>query len=227
MKDKRVTTLGVFTIFFCTALVVGNVISSKRIPTGLSVFGNTINISAGVYCYMITYLMSDVISEIYGAKEATRTVIYGMIAQLSATILIVLSAHLDYTDESFQNAFILVLGQNYVTVIATYIAYIVSQTVEIYLFYKIRDYFINKYNDTRHKWIWNNASSAVANLLDSLLISLIINLVNSNWYISLALILRVSRVVTEQYIFKMFISLCDTPFFYFLTRDSKKVKTDG
>lgn len=219
---KRVTTLGVFTIFFCTALVIGNVISSKRIPTGLVVFGNSVDISAGVYCYMITYLMSDVISELYGAKESMRTVIYGMIAQLSATVLIVLSEHLDYIDENFQNAFILVLGQNYVTVIATYIAYIISQTVEIFLFYKIRDYFINKYNDTRHKWIWNNASSAVANLLDCLLISVIINLVNSHWVVSLTLVFRVSRLVTEQYIFKMVISLCDTPFFYFLTRNKKE-----
>ena len=219
---QRVTTLGIFTIFFCTALVVGNVISSKRIPLGLFVFGNSVNISAGVYCYMVTYLMSDVISELYGRKEATRTIVYGLIAQLTATILITIASHLDYTDEAFQNAFILVLGQNYVTVFATYVAYIISQSTEVYIFYKIRNYFIDEYHDTKHKWIWNNASSAVSNLLDCFLISAIINLINSNGIITIALVMRVARLVTEQYIFKLVISLCDTPFFYYLTRNNKE-----
>ena len=89
------------------------------------------------------------------------------------------------------------------------------------MFFRISDYFINKYHDTKHKWIWNNASSAVSNLIDSLLISGIINLVHAGFTVTLVLVTRVLRLVLEQYIIKMFIALCDTPFFYFLTRDKE------
>lgn len=223
---KQIHSYEVYAIIFCTALVVGNVVSSKRVPTGLNLFGDNVTVSAGIFCYMVTYLTSDVITELYGRGKAIKVVLLGLISQLSATLLILVSGKLDYIDNAFQEAYELVLGQNYVTVIATYIAYIISQTIEILIFYKIRDYFIDKYHDNKHRWIWNNASSAVSNLIDSLLISAIINLVHSNFTITMVLVLRVLRLVIEQYLYKMFISLLDTPFFYFLT-SKKEVNQNG
>ncbi len=55
---------------FAIALVTSNVIASKVVQTGIPLFGSTIVVPSAVICYAITFLMTDVVGEIWGREQA-------------------------------------------------------------------------------------------------------------------------------------------------------------
>ena len=60
---------------FATALVISNVVTGKVLQTGIPLFGSTILLPGAAICYAITFLMTDVVGEIWGRKEA-QTIVY-------------------------------------------------------------------------------------------------------------------------------------------------------
>ena len=69
---------------FITSLVVSNLIFQKFFywrPFEISLFGNQLfELSVGILPYPITFLITDLISEIYGKKKANEVVIAGIFA---------------------------------------------------------------------------------------------------------------------------------------------------
>jgi hypothetical protein len=69
---------------FITSLVVSNLIFQKFFywyPFDIKIFGNSLyELSVGVLPYPITFLITDLISEIYGKKSANQVVITGIFA---------------------------------------------------------------------------------------------------------------------------------------------------
>ena len=59
-------------MLFAVALVISNVVAAKTIQTGIPLFGSTILVPCAVVCYAVTFLMTDVIGEIWGPKEALQ-----------------------------------------------------------------------------------------------------------------------------------------------------------
>ena len=83
---------------FAVALVISNVITAKTVQTGVPLFGSTILVPAAVICYCVTFLMTDVIGEIWGAKEARTVVLGGFCCQILATCLIMIGGALPAAD---------------------------------------------------------------------------------------------------------------------------------
>ena len=91
---KNDKNLMILNTLFVVSLVISNVVTGKLIYTGISIFKDTIVTLPGAgVCYAITFLMTDVIGEIWGKKEANRAVLLGLIGQVFATILIILTQH--------------------------------------------------------------------------------------------------------------------------------------
>jgi Uncharacterized conserved protein len=67
---------------FITSLVVSNLIFQKFFywrPFELSIFGNSLfELSVGILPYPITFLITDLISEIYGKSKANQVVVAGI-----------------------------------------------------------------------------------------------------------------------------------------------------
>ena len=82
---------------FITSLVVSNLIFQKFFfwyPMEMSLFGvRLFELSVGILPYPITFLITDLISEIYGQKRANEVVVAGIFASIfSVGILLVASA---------------------------------------------------------------------------------------------------------------------------------------
>ncbi len=210
---KTKSNLDLLTIIFVVSLVIANVITGKIINTGLSLFGEPITIAGAVICYPITYLITDIVGEIWGKTEANKIVKYGFIGQIIATLIIVLTTYTPYADIEMQQAYIKLLGQNWIFVIGSLSAYLVSQYLDVVIFHKI------KAKSDKHKWIRNNASTMTSQLIDTLIFIVIAFGFGFGWIFNnpIALI----NMIIGQYLIKLLIALCDTPFFYFFTRKSK------
>jgi uncharacterized integral membrane protein (TIGR00697 family) len=190
---------------FLTSLLVANVVSSKIV----SFWGLTV--PAAIVAYPLTFLMTDVIGEIWGKEEANKTVKLGFICQMISLALIggaILLPVAPFADNQAQ--FTAILGSSFRVVFASMIGYLVSQSWDVWIFHKVRDAYIKKHGSTKGgRWIWNNASTMTSQIIDTAI------------FITIAFIGTVPNIWTmilSQYLVKFVYALLDTPFFYLLTR---------
>ena len=138
----------VLTCFFVVSLIVSNIIAAKVVCIGW------IEIPAAVIAYPITFLCTDVISEIWGREEARRTVHLGFVVQIFSLILIYIAIYLppaEYMLE-FQSSFAETLGTSARFVLASLVAYGVAQTLDVHLFHWLRGRFEPKWMRTIGFW---------------------------------------------------------------------------
>lgn len=188
---------------FITSLIVANILASKVV----TIWGFVL--PAAVVAYPLTFLMTDVIGEIWGKEEANRTVRNGFIFQAISLILIFLAILLPVAPFADNQAeFEAILGQSFRVVFASMIGYLVAQCNDVFIFHRLKEKFGGK-----HKWLRNNASTLLSQLLDTAI------------FITIAFIGTVPNIfamILSQYVVKAAYALIDTPFFYVLTRKRER-----
>ena len=203
---------------FAVALVISNVITAKTIQTGIPLFGSTILVPSAVICYCVTFLMTDVIGEIWGKAEARTVVIGGFICQVLATCLILIGEVMPAADAGMQAAYDMLLGQNAVFVLASMTAYLLSQSWDVFIFHRIRNRILANGGSSRSRWIWNNASTMTSQLIDTVVFIGIAFGIGFGWLFDPAMLGQLGAMMVGQYLCKFALAALDTPFFYLLTR---------
>lgn len=196
---------------FVTSLVISNVVSAKVLQLG------PFQIPGAALCYCITFLCTDIIGELWGKKEANRTVRLGFACQCVASLLILLTQFLPHAVfvEDVAQAYNTLLGMNWRFFLASMVAYLVSQSWDVFVFHKIRDAYIRKNKTVRGgRWIWNNASTMTSQLIDTIIF------IPMAFYGSVP---NIWAMVGWQYLFKLILAALDTPVFYLLTREEDAV----
>lgn len=219
---KTDQNLGILRTLFVVSLVISNVVTGKLFHTGIELFGVTITLPGAVVCYAITFLMTDVIGELWGKKEASKTVMYGFIGQVTATLLIILTRYIPAVDGAMQEAYVRLLGQNYVFVIGSMVAYYVSQSCDVFIFHKVRDRYMERHGSNRHRWIWNNLSTCASQMVDTVLFTSVSFGLGFGWFFDKAMWTTLAAMMVGQYVYKFLLALMDTPFFYVLARHEEQ-----
>lgn len=212
---KNNKNLEIMTMIFCIVLVIANVVTGKVIDTGLTLNGEKITIAGAIVCYPITYLITDIVGEMWGKKEASNLVKIGFISQIIATLIIFITTYTPSIDSSMQAAYIKLLGQNWIFVLGSLLAYWISQNIDVFIFHTLRNKYVLKHGSNKHRWIWNNVSTVSSQLVDTIIFIIIAFGIGFGWLFSnpLALI----NMIIGQYLVKFIISLLDTPIFYLFT----------
>ena len=215
---KTNTNLMLCAMVFAVALVISNVITAKTIQTGIPLFGSTILVPSAVICYCVTFLMTDVIGEIWGRKEARAVVLGGFGCQVLATCLIIVGEALPAADPSMQAAYDMLLGQNAVFVIASMTAYLLSQSWDVFIFHRIRNRVLEGGGSVRSRWIWNNAYTMTSQVIDTVVFIGIAFGFGFGWLFDSAMLPQLGAMMVGQYLCKFALAALDTPIFYLLTR---------
>lgn len=207
---KNEKNLLILNTVFVMLLVLANIFASKVVN-----FWGLV-IPSAVVCYPFTFLITDIIGEIYGKEEANKTVKLGFICQMISLMLIFIAIRLpiyEYSSAS-QEQFVAVLGSSFRVVFASMIGYLCSQKWDVFIFHKIRDKYINKKGSTKGgKWIWNNVSTMTSQILDTAIFITI-----AFW----GVVPNILTMILSQYFIKFIFALLDTPFFYLLTKESRR-----
>lgn len=162
-KNKKVSVLqSVLTTFFVAALLVSNIITAKQVLLPFDIV-----MTGAVFVFPITYILSDVFSEIYGYKWSRLTCYLGFAMNLF--MVIVFSLVIETPAPSFwgnQEAFQTVLGNTPKILFASLLAFVVGDFVNDRVFKKFKD----KHKDD-HKGFGFRAilSSFCGELVDSLI----------------------------------------------------------
>lgn len=226
MKNKLIlrrtqNTLTILTTIFVATLITANAVSGKIINTGLSLLGNPITVPGAIMCYPITFLITDIIGELWGKKEANTVVKYGFIGQAVSTLVIFIAKYTPCVDAETQGAYNTILGQNWIFVVGGMTAYLISQNLDVKIFHSIRERYISKHGSTKGgRWIWNNLSTMTSQLVDTAVFIIISFGIGLGWLWNNPIMLL--NMTIGQYAVKLIIALLDTPFFYFFTRKADK-----
>lgn len=214
---KTSTNLTITTVVFVTALLTSNIISSNgMIITNISLGNIQLLAPAAVLAYAITFLTTDVIGQIWGKKEANVAVLLGLLAQIICTGLIFLTPIIFKPWFVGSETYTVINGLGWFT-LGSLVAYCCSQTWDVYIFHRIKDWAKNKLGEdkyNRQRWIWNNASTMTSQIIDTVIFIGI--------GFGLGLGMRGNELIglmIGQYCVKFILALIDTPFFYLLTRE--------
>lgn len=194
---------------FISALVTSNLIFQKFFywyPFDIQLFDvKLFEISVGLLPYPLTFLITDILSEIYGKKKANQVVIAGIFASFFSLGIIYVSKVVPATPWSTinDNTFIQVFGAAPLAVLASMMAYLFAQFIDIRIYH-----FWKEYNKGKHLWIRNNFSTFSSQFIDTLTVLILL--------CSFGIIAwdKFLGLLVSGVIFKMFIALLDTPFLY-------------
>ncbi|MDA8595909.1 queuosine precursor transporter [Flavobacteriaceae bacterium] len=191
---------------FIAALVASNLIFQKFFywePFGWFRF----ELSVGILPYPITFLITDLISEIYGQKKANKVVIAGIAASFfSMGILLVADAvpamdSSPVSDETFRGVF----GLSPIAVLASMLAYLFAQFIDIRIYH-----FWKNYTQGKKLWLRNNLSTFSSQFIDTFTVVSLLTLFEvlpSELYWTLIL---------SGVLFKILVAALDTPLLYAL-----------
>ena len=194
----------VLAALFITSLVVSNLIFQKFFywnPFGLFRF----EISVGILPYPITFLITDLISEIYGKKKANQVVTVGIFASFFSMGIIYLANAVPAIDSSPINdqIFSQVFGLSPIAVLASMMAYLFAQFIDIRIFH-----FWKAYTKGKYLWLRNNFSTFTSQFVDTLTVLLLLcSFGVLPWNIFYSLLL-------SGFLFKVVVAALDTPLLY-------------
>lgn len=146
-------------IFFVTLLVVANICGTKVIKLGPLVF------DGGAITFPFTYVLGDVISEIYGLKAAKRAIKYGfLVSALAAIVFWIVGMAPVGPGYQDQDAFMTVLGFVPRILGASLLGYIFGEWLNAYVLVWIKERWGEK-----HLWVRLVGSTIVGELADTLI----------------------------------------------------------
>lgn len=153
-----------------------------------------------------------------GAVEVDVSVV-----QLSLEDEKALNLALNKISGQWDNAYQTLLGQNWIFVIGSLSAYLVSQSWDVAVFHAIRDRYIAKHGSTKGgRWLWNNGSTITSQIWDTVIYAVISFGFGLGWVHTHEGRMQLIGIIIGQYLLKACLALLDTPFFYFFTRNADR-----
>ena len=157
-ETQRHSTLFVVVVaLFVTNLLISNVIAAKAIL----IFGYSLQ--AADLIFPISYILGDVLTEVYGFKRARRVIWIGFACNVFAVVAIglgqALPAHPDWTDQASYDA---ILGSQPRILAASFAAYLVGEFMNSTILAKMKVWM-----QGRHLWMRTIGSTVVGQGCDT------------------------------------------------------------
>lgn len=192
---------------FVTCLIISNIIAVK-----IGAFGSYF-LPVAVILFPITYIIGDVLTEVYGYAAARRAIWTGFACNLVAVVAIWVSIQIPSAPFfPNQKAFTDILGFTPRLLVASFFAYLVGQFVNSYVLAKLKIKTNGKY-----LWVRTIGSTIVGEGLDSLIfISLAFYGVMPNSVMG--------TLIVTQWIFKILFEIAATPLTYVVVGYLKKTE---
>ena len=205
------SVLGLYKLFGKNGLyafaVFGTLLGNIAVCKNVDIFG--VATTAGNVLYASTFLVTDILSEKYGRKDATKAVAYSfsiMILWMLGTQLILwFTPNANYyINESLKVVFGLVPR----ITVASLMGFVCSQNIDVFLYH-----FIWKRTGSGKSKLWlrNNGSTLTSQLIDTVIFTFAAfwGVYPNDVFVSILL---------TTYLFKAAVALMDTPFMYIARR---------
>ncbi|MBN2042237.1 MAG: queuosine precursor transporter [Candidatus Aenigmarchaeota archaeon] len=205
-EEKTSILLGIFV----AAIVSGNLLGTKIFSFWV------ISASVGIFMYPLTFLITDIIEEVYGREKTKQFIVAGFFSLLLIIFFTLISIYLPPASRyELDSEYFKVFAPSLRIIIASIIGFLISQYHDIMAF----EFWKNK---TRGRFLWlrNNASTIVSQFLDTTIFMFIaFYMVTPQFTVDF-----VFALIMPYWILKVFVALCDTPLCYLGVRWLKNSK---
>ncbi|MBN8190678.1 queuosine precursor transporter [Bacillus sp. NTK074B] len=190
---------------------ISTILANLQVVKTIEIFGMTATL--GNAMYGTAFLVTDILNEKYGKKDAQKAVWLGFFTLIVMTIIMQLALQFQpHPDDFAQESLATIFGIIPRIALGSLAAYLVSQLTDVYIF----TYLKEKFPTDAQFWIRNNGSTMVSQLLDTLVFTSIAFLGEypmDVWF----------EIFITTYLLKWIISLMDTPFGYIAKRFPKNI----
>ena len=175
----------------------------------------------GNILFATTYLVTDILSENHGKKEANKAVMMGIAA--SAIFVIVSQSWLLYdvsaNDWAFPS-FRVIFSNTPRLILSSLVVYGITQIGDVWLYHKWWELTTRKMGNSRcGLWIRNNGSTLISQLFNTLLYNFLA-------FYGIYSMKTLWSIIISCYLIFVVTSILDTPVVYLCRRIHDKTKTD-
>ena len=207
-----------FMVIFITMIVLTNIIGVKLFEI------NSVTLTTGIITYPLTFLITDIVCEVFGKKRASLMVVLGFFASILSLVFINLAVILPGSEvwinnslgynsvKDMQNAYESVFTLPGFLISASMLAYLVAQLIDVRIFH-----YLKKVTNEKKLWLRNNLSTMFSQLIDTIIVNSIFLYfgLNLDWDI-------IFKIIIASYLFKVLIAILDTPLVYIGVYYTKK-----
>ena len=191
-----------FTSLFVTFVLLTNTVGVKL----FTVAGLTLPVS--ILWYPLTFLLTDIVSEVYGKRRARFMVVMGFAMSVLLLVCALTGIRLPSSsvyalDKEYRNIF----GPIWRLLFGSMAAYLLAQMIDVQLFH-----FWKRLTKGRHLWLRNNGSTIVSQFVDSFTVNMIF--LYKNPTVFSGTFGDLMGIVFAVYLVKVTIALLDTPLCY-------------
>ena len=137
---------GSFRFQAISALFITGLITSNIIAVKLANFWGYVLPSA-IIIFPVTYIIGDILTEVYGYKVARKVIWFGFVCNLFAVVSIWIAGMLDPVSQDLGEAYQLVLGSTYRILLASFLAYLAGELLNAFVLAKLKSL-------TEGRWLW-------------------------------------------------------------------------
>lgn len=201
LKSKKDVVFLVLGGFFITNAIVAELIGGKLVQ-----FFGLFTQSIGIILWPVIFLLTDLINEYYG-KDGVKKLTYITMALISFTFVL-LSIAINIKATSFSpvsdGAFSTVFGQSQWIIVGSITAFLVSQLVDVNMFW-----FFKRITGEKYIWLRATGSTVVSQLVDTFVVQFIAFVLPEKWTFSEFLV-----NASWGYLFKLLVALALIPLIY-------------
>ncbi len=185
---------------FVGAIIAANFLGNKI----TTIFG--VSVSVAIFSYPLTFLITDIVSEVHGKKKSYNFLIAGASAIILTLILTIISLKLEPNKRFvFEDEYQTIFGLSVRMLIASLTAFALSQVHDIWSFH-----FWRQKTQGNFLWLRNNASTIVSQFIDTS-VFMFIAFYHAFPGFNIA---KVFSLIIPYWLFKLGIALIDTPLCY-------------
>lgn len=208
-KRKREFVYLILSGIFITNAIIAELIGGKLVALGPGV------VSFGVFTWPVVFVTTDLINEYFGKEGVknlsllTSVLIAYMFVVLLVGVAIPAVPFSPVTDAAFSNVF----GQSMWIIVASLIAFLTSQMVDVFVFWMVRERTAGRF-----LWLRSTGSTVVSQLVDTFVIMWIAFYLPS-WLEAVPVERRITfaqflTISSSNYLYKLAIAVGMTPVIY-------------
>jgi uncharacterized integral membrane protein (TIGR00697 family) len=155
-------SLFVFSILYGGMVCIAGVLGVKQVALG------PLAVEAGIFGFLLLVVLSSAVAELHGQKTATSLVRLGFIPLFTSAALIQLVLALPHDPGMYPpaiDAFPIVVGQSVRMMLAGFVSYGISQTLNVFIFGKLK----GKEGEGRLVWLRGMIASVISQIVDTVL----------------------------------------------------------
>ena len=205
----------VIAALFITCLITANIIAVKLITLGIEPirhggFQFPGPLPAAIVIFPLSYIFGDILTEVYGYRQARKVIWLGFLCNLIAVIAFWVAGQIPALDSGVQNAYERILGYTPRLLVASFLAYLVGEFANSFVLAKMKI-------KTKGRFLWTRTigSTLVGEGLDATVFIIIAFGGTMSWALIVGIILT-------HWLVKTGYEVVATPFTYMVVNFLKR-----